>query len=131
MVKEMFDWGNIQLGTRLSGEMSGRGSLRRGNFQSGNCPFRKMSIWDVPVGELSLGDMPSRNGKWGTFQSRYCPLCCIWLYVLIMSHTGSFSKWVTVRLRTKWSWVRVLLQSLKLQILYLFQARSSLIIRQL
>ena len=99
MVKEMFDWGNLQLGKRLSGEMSGRGSLRRGSFQSGNCSFRKMSIWDMPVGELSLGDLPPGNVYWGTFQSRYCPLCCIRMYVLIMSHTDSLAKWVTVRLR--------------------------------
>ena len=95
----MSNWGNLQSGKRLSGEMSGRGSLRRGSFQSGNCSFRKMFIWDVPVGELSLGDLPSGNVYWGTFQSRYCPLCCIWLYVLIMSHAGSLAKWVTVRLR--------------------------------
>ena len=38
--------------------------------------------------------------------------------------------WVFV-LRTKWLWVWVLLQSLKLQILHLFQARSSLAFRQL
>ena len=34
-------------------------------------------------------------------------------------------KWLSFRLRTKWFWVRVQLQSLKLQILHLLRARSS------
>ena len=40
-------------------------------------------------------------------------------------------KWLSVRLWTKWLWVRVPLQSLKLQISRLFWARSSLTFRQL
>ena len=43
----------------------------------------------------------------------------------------SLGKWLSVRLRAKWLWFRVLLQSLKLQISRLFRARSSLIFRQL
>ena len=39
--------------------------------------------------------------------------------------------WVSVRLRTKWLWVRVQLQSLKLHISRLLRARSSLTFRQL
>ena len=41
------------------------------------------------------------------------------------------AKCLSVPLRTKWFWVRVQLQSLKLQILRLIQARRSLIFRQL
>ena len=40
-------------------------------------------------------------------------------------------KWSSVHLRTKWLWVRVQLQSLKLQISLLLRARSSLTFRQL
>ena len=54
----------------------------------------------------------------------------------LMSHTlsdcnwlASLGKWLSVRVRTKWLWVRVPLQSLNLQISRLF--RSSLTFRQL
>ena len=40
-------------------------------------------------------------------------------------------KWLSVRLRIKWSWVRILLQSLKLQISRPCPGRSSLTFRQL
>ena len=41
------------------------------------------------------------------------------------------SEWFSVPLQTKWLWVWVLLQSLKLQISRLFQAKIPLIFRQL
>ena len=41
------------------------------------------------------------------------------------------AKWLSVRLRTKWFWVRVKLQSLHLQISRLLRARSSVTLRQL
>ena len=41
------------------------------------------------------------------------------------------AKWLSVRLRIKWFWVQVQLQSLHLQIWCLLQARSSLTFRQL
>ena len=44
---------------------------------------------------------------------------------------ASLSKWLSGRLWTKWLWVQVQLQSLKLQILWLFWARSSFSFRQL
>ena len=44
---------------------------------------------------------------------------------------ASLSKWLSVRFRTKWFWVRFQLQSLKLQTLYLLRARGSLTFRQL
>ena len=40
------------------------------------------------------------------------------------------AKLLSVRLRTKWFWVRIALQSLKLQILRLLRARSSLAFRE-
>ena len=43
----------------------------------------------------------------------------------------SLAKWLSVRLWTKWLWVPVPLQSLKLQVLRLFRARSSLTFRQI
>ena len=43
----------------------------------------------------------------------------------------NLAKWLSVRLRTKWFWVRVQLQSLKLQISRLLRARRSLTFRQL
>ena len=46
-------------------------------------------------------------------------------------NSASLAKWLSVHLRTKWLWVRVQLQSLKLQILHLLRARSSLTFRQL
>ena len=44
---------------------------------------------------------------------------------------SSLAKWLSVRLRTKWLWVRVQLQSLKLQISRLLRARSSLTFKPL
>ena len=41
------------------------------------------------------------------------------------------AKWLTVRLRTKWLWVQISLQPLKLQMSRLFRARSSLTFTQL
>ena len=38
---------------------------------------------------------------------------------------ASLAKWLSVRLRTMWLWIRVPLQSLKLQISRLFRARGS------
>ena len=43
----------------------------------------------------------------------------------------SLTNWLSVSSQTKWLWVWVPLQSLKLQILRLFRARSSLTFRQL
>ena len=43
---------------------------------------------------------------------------------------ASLAKWLSVRLRTKWLWVRISLLSLKLQIWRLLRARSSLIFMQ-
>ena len=37
----------------------------------------------------------------------------------------NLAKWISVRLRTKWLWVRIPLLSLKLQIWRLLRARSS------
>ena len=48
-----------------------------------------------------------------------------------LAKLASLAKWLSVRLRTKWFWVRVQLQSLHLQISCLLQARSSLTFRQL
>ena len=42
----------------------------------------------------------------------------------------SLAKWLSVRLRTKWFWVRIHLLSLKLQIWRLLPARTSLTFRQ-
>ena len=43
----------------------------------------------------------------------------------------SLAKWFSVRLQTKWLWVRILLLSLKLQIWRLLWARISLTFRQI
>ena len=48
-----------------------------------------------------------------------------------LAKLASLVKWLNVRLRTKWVWFRVQLQSLKLQISRLLRARSSLTFRQL
>ena len=48
-----------------------------------------------------------------------------------LKHLAKLAKWLSVRLRTKWLWVRVPLQSLNLQIWRLLRARSSLTFRQL
>ena len=50
------------------------------------------------------------------------------LYVIIS--LASLATWLGVRLWIKWLWVRIPLQSFKLQIWCLLQARSSLIFRQ-
>ena len=46
-----------------------------------------------------------------------------------LAKLASLGKWLGGRLRTKWLWVRILLQSLKCQISRLFWARSSLTFR--
>ena len=48
-----------------------------------------------------------------------------------LNHFASLAKWLSVHLWTEWLWVRVQLQSLKLQILRLLRARSSLTFRQM
>ena len=48
-----------------------------------------------------------------------------------LNHLASVAKWLSAHLWTKWLWVRVQLQSLKLQISHLLWARSSLTFRQL
>ena len=50
---------------------------------------------------------------------------------LTLNHLASLAKWLRVCLWTKWLWVRVQLQSLKLQISCLLRARSSLTFRKL
>ena len=47
-----------------------------------------------------------------------------------LNHLAGLAKWLSVRLWTKWFWVRVQLQSLKLEISCLFRARSSLTFRR-
>ena len=63
-------------------------------------------IWhdefELPNGSYSLSDIPSY------FQYR--------LKRTQFNHLASLAKWLSVRLRTKWFWVRVQLQSLHLQI---------------
>ena len=49
---------------------------------------------------------------------------------LVYELSASFAKWLSVRLRTKSLWVRILLLSLKLQIWCVLGARSSLTFRQ-
>ena len=55
---------------------------------------------------------------------------CIRLYVFIMSRTRfmikTYSQWLSVPLWTKWLWIRVQMQSLKLQYLHLLWAKSPL-----
>ena len=48
-----------------------------------------------------------------------------------LSSATNNQPWLNVHLRTKWLWVRVPLQSLKLQIFHLFGERSSLPFRQI
>ena len=48
-----------------------------------------------------------------------------------LAKLANLAKWLGVRLQTKWLWVRVPLQSLKLQISHLFRAKSSLTFTQL
>ena len=50
---------------------------------------------------------------------------------LVRKQTLSLAKWLSVRLRNRWLWVRIPLPLLKLQVLRLFQARRSLTLRQL
>ena len=68
---------------------------------------------------LCLSD---HNGIW-----THNHLVCNWT----LNHLGSLGKWLTVHLWTKWPWVRILLQSYKLQVSHLFWVRSSLTFRQL
>ena len=48
-----------------------------------------------------------------------------------LNHLDNLAKWLSVRLRTKWLWVRVPLQSLNLQIWRLLRAISFLTFRRL
>ena len=54
-----------------------------------------------------------------------------WVLPTQLKHLANLTKWLSVCLWTKWLWVWVPLQSLKLQILCLFWARSFLTLRQL
>ena len=47
MVREISGRVNVRSGKSLSGEMSGRGSLRWRSIQSGNCLFGEMSVGEV------------------------------------------------------------------------------------
>ena len=47
-----------------------------------------------------------------------------------LAKLAKLAKWLSVRLRTKWLWVPILLLSLKLQVWRLLRARSSLTFRQ-
>ena len=68
-----------------------------------------------------------------------CPENLLWMrwvfgdcnWTQTHNHLVSLAKWLSVRLWTKWLWVQVQLQSLKLQILHLFKARSSLTFRKI
>ena len=44
-------------------------------------------------------------------------LCFTWMSKNSLLEAGAISKWLSVRLRTKWLWVRILLLSMKLRIL--------------
>ena len=48
-----------------------------------------------------------------------------------LAKLANLAKWLSVRLQTKWSWVRFQLQSLKFQILRLLWGRCPLTFRQL
>ena len=50
---------------------------------------------------------------------------------LVLKRTVSLAKWLSVRLRTKWFWFQVQLESLNLQISRLLWTRSSLTFTQL
>ena len=54
-----------------------------------------------------------------------------YVFTTQLSYLVSLAKWLSVRLRIKWWWIRVQLESLKLQISGLFQGTSSLTFRQL
>ena len=54
-----------------------------------------------------------------------------WVLTTQLNHLASLAKWLSVRLRMKWLWVRVPLQSLNHQIWRLLRARSFLTFRQL
>ena len=55
----------------------------------------------------------------------------MWLQLWDCNHLTNWAKWLSVRLWTKMFWVRVQLQSLKLQILRMLPSWSSLTYRQL
>ena len=46
-----------------------------------------------------------------------------------LNHLASLAKWLSVRLRTKWLWVEIMLLSLKLQIWRMLQASNFLTFR--
>ena len=87
------------------------------------CPFVETKKQESNFQISKLGDLVMRN---------------IYLCVLIMSRTrfrvnphsivASLAKWLSVRLRIKWLWVRVPLQSLR-NICFLFIASSALLQR--
>ena len=56
---------------------------------------------------------------------------CIQVLTTQFNHLESLTKWLDVRLWTKWLWIRIPLQSLNLQIWRLLRARSSFTFRQL
>ena len=82
-----------------------------------------LAIKDIPRPAIK-GSFKSDNQNNGNFESDD-------EYKTIQDFNQRLIDNLSVRLRTKWLWVRVQLQSLKLQILHLLRARSSLTFRQL
>ena len=67
------------------------------------------------------------------FLNHYPDMSCLYQEYLRASsnHLASLAKWLSVRLRTKWLWVRKGFDTLNHQIRRLLRARSSLTFRQL
>ena len=82
-----------------------------------------LTVWCIWLYRVWIhSEMCTWHGKY--IQSKY-------ILTTQLNRLASLAKWLSVRLWTKWLWVRVQLQSLKLQILRLLLARSSLTFRQL
>ena len=64
-------------------------------------------------------------------RNRYERCICFYIFVTVMGLKNSLAKYLSVRLRTKWLWVRIPLLSLKLKIWCLLRAKSSLTFRQM
>ena len=88
-------------------------------------------LWSAPIGWMPRKSTYKKNRTHNQLFCKQTHKCTVQTVLITqLNHLASLVKCLSVRLRTKWLWVQIQLQSLKLQILRLFQARSSLSFRQ-
>ena len=95
-------------------------------FRYRDC-FEQEVLWDSGHYRMWIhSEMRTGHDK-----NKQSNLLYIWAITTQVNLLVSLAKWLSVLLPTKWLWVRVSLQSLKVQMWRLFRGRSSLTFRQI